>query len=87
MSEVVEMLGNIISEISSQDEVTPQPVGDIEDVKEESEAEMEPEPTTKQGSNYLKKVFDIREMVNLRNKSIGKLDWRNWTPGLVRTWW
>ncbi|XP_031287519.1 serine/threonine-protein kinase PCRK1 [Pistacia vera] len=85
MSEVVEILGNIISETSSQDEEAPRPVSETEDVKEETEPETEPE-STKQGSNYLKKVFDIREMVNLRNRSIGKLDWRNWTPGLVRTW-
>ncbi|KAH7550059.1 hypothetical protein JRO89_XS13G0127900 [Xanthoceras sorbifolium] len=85
MSEVVEILGNIISTTSSQDEDIPQPVSETEDVKEETEAETEPE-STKQGNNYLKKVFDIKEMVNLRNRSIGKLDWRNWTPGLVRTW-
>lgn len=85
MSEVVDILGNIISEISSQDEVTLQPVAEIEDVKEEPEAEAVVE-STKQGNSYLKKVFDIRDLVNLRNKSIGKLDWRNWTPGLVRSW-
>ncbi|KAH9661439.1 protein kinase domain-containing protein [Citrus sinensis] len=85
MSEVVDILGNIISEISSQDEVTLQPVAEIEDVKEEPEAEAVVE-SAKQGNSYLKKVFDIRDLVNLRNKSIGKLDWRNWTPGLVRSW-
>ncbi|KAK9279314.1 hypothetical protein L1049_012993 [Liquidambar formosana] len=83
MSEVVEMLGNIISETSPQDEGASQPIDEIEDVKEETTNETE---STKQGNNYLKKVFDFREMVNLRNKSIGKLDWKNWTPGLVRTW-
>lgn len=85
MSEVVDILGNMISEISSQDEVTLQPVAETEDVKEEPEAEAVVE-SAKQGNSYLKKVFDIRDLVNLRNKSIGKLDWRNWTPGLVRTW-
>ncbi|XP_044505119.1 serine/threonine-protein kinase PCRK1-like [Mangifera indica] len=85
MSEVVEILGNIISETSSQDEEAPQPVSEMDDVKEEAEPDTEPE-STKLGNNYLKKVFDIREMVNLRNRSSGKLDWRNWTPGLVRTW-
>ncbi|XP_062172368.1 serine/threonine-protein kinase PCRK1 isoform X2 [Alnus glutinosa] len=85
MSEVVEMLGNIIAEASThQDEDAPQPVIETE-VKEEITGETEPE-ATKQGNNYRKKVFDIREMVSLRNKSFGKLDWRNWTPGLVRTW-
>lgn len=91
MSEVVEILGNIISEMISQDEDAPQLVNGNEEFREEitGEIENEPEPepvTTKQGNNYLKKVFDIREMVNLKNKSFGKLDWRNWTPGLVRTW-
>nr|GMD15830.1 probable serine/threonine-protein kinase PBL19 [Ipomoea batatas] len=38
-----------------------------------------------QENNNQKKGFDFREIINLRNKSIGKLDWRNWTPGLVRT--
>ncbi|XP_044482544.1 serine/threonine-protein kinase PCRK1-like [Mangifera indica] len=85
MSEVVEILGNIISETSSQNEEAPPPISETEHVKEEAEPETEPE-STKQGNNYLKKVFDIREVVNLRNRSIGKLDWRNWTPGLVRTW-
>lgn len=76
MSEVVEILGNIIGEIKDEG-ATSQPASEAEeDVKEES-----------QGNNYLKKVFDFREMVNLRNRSIGKLDWKNWTPGgLVRTW-
>uniref|UniRef100_A0A6N2MZX5 Protein kinase domain-containing protein n=1 Tax=Salix viminalis TaxID=40686 RepID=A0A6N2MZX5_SALVM len=84
MSEVVEMLGNIIDEISSQDEDTPEPASEIEEAKEEATGETEAE-SNKQGNNNWKKVFDIREMVNLRNRSIGKLDWRNWTPGLVRT--
>lgn len=89
MSEVVEILGNIIAETSIQDEDAPQPVNETEGVKEETTGEIEPEPEpepTKQGNSYRKKVFDIREMVSLRNKSFGKLDWRNWTPGLVRTW-
>lgn len=86
MSEVVEMLGNIISETLSQDESVSQSVDENDDdVKEESEVETEVE-STKQGHNYLKKVFDIREIISLRNRSVGKLDWRNWTPGPVRTW-
>lgn len=84
MSEVVDVLGNIISEASTQ-EVAPEPVNETEEAIEETVVESEPE-SSKQGNNYLRKVFDIRDMVNLRNKSIGKLDWRNWTPGLVRTW-
>ncbi|KAK9998628.1 hypothetical protein SO802_018231 [Lithocarpus litseifolius] len=85
MSEVVEILGNIISDTTSQDEDGPPVVSEAEEVKDETTGETEPE-STRQGSNYRKKMFDIREMVNLRNKSFGKLDWRNWTPGLVRTW-
>ncbi|XP_021894605.1 probable serine/threonine-protein kinase PBL19 [Carica papaya] len=85
MSEVVEMLGSIISESSSQDEATPEPNSETEIINEEIEAETAG-GSNKQGNNYLKRVLDIREMMNLRNKSIGKLDWRSWTPGLVRTW-
>ncbi|KAK6926982.1 Protein kinase domain [Dillenia turbinata] len=88
MSEVVEMLGNIINEASfSQDELNSQSVKETDDVNEEpvpvgsSEIEcMQPENTEQK-----KVVLNFREMV-LRNKSVGKLDWRNWTPGLVRTW-
>ncbi|XP_030966013.1 serine/threonine-protein kinase PCRK1 [Quercus lobata] len=85
MSEVVERLGNIISDTTSQDEDSPPVISEAEEVKDETTGETEPD-STRQGSNYRKKMFDIREMVNLRNKSFGKLDWRNWTPGLVRTW-
>ncbi|KAJ9172346.1 hypothetical protein P3X46_015594 [Hevea brasiliensis] len=83
MSEVVEMLGKIISETSSQDEVACEPVSEDEEVKEETSVDTD--ESIKQGNGYRKKVFDLREIVNLRNRSIGKLDWRNWTPGLVRT--
>ncbi|KAF8030886.1 hypothetical protein BT93_D0166 [Corymbia citriodora subsp. variegata] len=86
MSDVVEMLGNIISELSPQEDVIPEPVEtEGEDVKGETAGETEVD-SSKQGNSKLRKVFDIREIVNLRNKSIGKLDWRNWTPGLVKTW-
>ncbi|OAY61228.1 serine/threonine-protein kinase PCRK1 [Manihot esculenta] len=83
MSEVVEMLGSIISETSSQDEVACEPVSEAEEVKEETSVGTD--ESIKQGKAYRKKVLDLREIVNLRNRSIGKLDWRNWTPGLVRT--
>lgn len=86
MSDVVEMLGNIISELSPQEDVIPEPVEiEAEDVKEEAAAETDVN-SGKQGNSKSRKVFDIREIINLRNKSMGKLDWRNWTPGLVRTW-
>lgn len=85
MSEVVEMLGNITSGTSTQDEGISQSMGESDDVKEETRVEVEAK-SAKQGHNYLKKVLDIREIMSLRNRSIGKLDWRNWTTGLVRTW-
>ncbi|KAM1226952.1 hypothetical protein ACFX2I_006270 [Malus domestica] len=83
MSEVVGVLGCIIDELSPQDEVVPEPVIETEESNEETVEETEIE-STKQGNK--KRVFDIKDMVNFRNKSIGKLDWRNWTPGLIRTW-
>ncbi|XP_004294512.1 PREDICTED: probable receptor-like protein kinase At5g47070-like [Fragaria vesca subsp. vesca] len=86
MSDVVGILGTIIDEQTPQDEVAPQPVIETDEAKEETLEVAEIESTTKQGNKNLKKVFDIKDMVNFRNKSIGKLDWRNWTPGLIRTW-
>ncbi|GFS37864.1 protein kinase superfamily protein [Actinidia rufa] len=83
MSEVVELLGNIISETSSQDDGASQPAKETEDVEEETEEEAEP---CKQENICRKKVFDFKDIVSLRNRSIGKLDWRNWTPGIVKTW-
>ncbi|XP_061354190.1 serine/threonine-protein kinase PCRK1 isoform X3 [Gastrolobium bilobum] len=87
MSEVVEFLGSIINETVPQDEYISQDVvatGEEKEVKLSVE-DTEPEPA-KQGNNYLKKVFEFRDMVSLRNKSIGRLDWKNWAPGLIRTW-
>ncbi|CAE6018895.1 unnamed protein product [Arabidopsis arenosa] len=83
MSEVVSLLGRIIDE---EAENAPPPVADEteEIIKAEINAESEPE-LKKQGSSYRKKVLDLRDKMNL-NKSLLKLDWRNWTPGLVRTW-
>ncbi|KAL6203264.1 hypothetical protein ACLB2K_026966 [Fragaria x ananassa] len=86
MSDVVGILGAIIDEQTSQDEVVPQPVIEPNEANEETLEVVEIESTSKQGNKNLKKVFDIKDMVNFRNKSIGKLDWRNWTPGLIRTW-
>ncbi|XP_039041718.1 serine/threonine-protein kinase PCRK1-like [Hibiscus syriacus] len=85
MAEVVEILSNIISETSCKDGGVTGSVRENEYVKEGSGVEMEGE-SSKQGNRYLKMVLDIREIISLRNKSIVKLDWRNWTPGLVRTW-
>ncbi|PQQ11703.1 putative receptor-like protein kinase [Prunus yedoensis var. nudiflora] len=55
MSEVVVVLGSIIDELSSQDEVVPEPVIETEEAKEETVEETEIE-TTKQGN---KKGFSI----------------------------
>ncbi|KAL3625869.1 hypothetical protein CASFOL_030398 [Castilleja foliolosa] len=71
MSEVTEMLGNIISEADECESNN----GSVESVEVK---------TSKEENNGRKKGFDFRELV-LRNRSIGKLDWRNWTPSLVRT--
>lgn len=80
MSEVVSLLGSIIDE---ETENAPAPLGD--ETEEIIEADSEPEVTKQGGSTYLKKVLDLRDKMSL-NKSLSKLDWRNWTPGLVRTW-
>ncbi|KAJ4891228.1 Protein kinase superfamily protein [Raphanus sativus] len=83
MSQVVSLLGSIIDE---ETENAPAPLGDETEEITEAEVSGESEPEmTKQGSHYLKKVLDLRDKMSL-NKSLSKLDWRNWTPGLVRTW-
>ncbi|GER52434.1 protein kinase superfamily protein, partial [Striga asiatica] len=38
----------------------------------------------KMGNNGRWRGFDLKVLV-MRNRSIGKLDWRNWSPNLVRT--
>lgn len=81
MSEVVEMLEKIISEASPPDENAAGTIKETEDVKEETVEEVE---SRKQGSNNIRRVFDFKEMVSLRNRSIGRLDWRSWTGGVVR---
>lgn len=87
MSEVVESLGSIIIETDTRDECFPQDAVAAREEKEDrvSVQETEPEPV-KHGNNYLKKVFEFKDMVSLRNKSIGRLDWKSWAPGLVRSW-
>lgn len=75
MSEVIEMLGSIIAEASpSLDECVPESDGPTENVHEESVASE----SGKMANSSRKKGFDFKEIV-LRNRSIGKLDWRNWT--------
>ncbi|CAM8879128.1 unnamed protein product [Rhodiola kirilowii] len=72
MSEVVEALGDIISEIQPREEDAPQSANNIiEDVE------------SKNASKNMKRVFNFREMASLRNKSTRKLDWRKWTTGIT----
>lgn len=80
MSEVTEMLGGIIADASPPDECVPEADIQTENVHEETVG-SELGKTT---NSNRKKGFDFIEIV-LRNRSIGKLDWRNWTPSLVRT--
>ncbi|MCL7031222.1 hypothetical protein MKW94_016220 [Papaver nudicaule] len=79
MSEVVEILGQMIIDTSSLE-----PVEIDDSLKENEEPIAEPEPT-KQSNSYRKKVLEFKDLVSLRSRSSGKLDWRNWTP-VVRTW-
>ena len=68
MSEVVELLGNIISETSSQDDGASQPAKETEDIREETEEEA---GQCKQEINCRKKVFDFKDIVNSRNRPLG----------------
>lgn len=75
MSEVVEALGEIISEIQTHEEET------VNEISEDVAVLVEP----KNAREETKKVFNLREMASLRNKSTRKLDWRNWTTRLVKS--
>lgn len=90
MSEVVEMLGNIISETASQDEAlrmfSEPETSELDDTTNREAGDEVETKSAKQGGNYLRKVFDLRGRVSWRNRSIGKLGRISWTPGLVRTW-
>uniref|UniRef100_M0ZZ98 Protein kinase APK1B, chloroplast n=1 Tax=Solanum tuberosum TaxID=4113 RepID=M0ZZ98_SOLTU len=84
MSEVVDMLENIIIDA----EAVPETLKETENVNEEVDTKEEGREEVELGkpeSNNQKWGFDFKEMVSFRNKSIGKLDWRNWTAGLVKT--
>ncbi|MCD7449778.1 Serine/threonine-protein kinase pcrk1 [Datura stramonium] len=93
MSEVVDTLENIITDAAAQAEAVSGTLKEAEhvneeaaneevDAKEEGREEVE---SGKPESNNQKWGFDFKEMVSFRNKSIGKIDWRNWTAGLVKT--
>ncbi|XP_073149286.1 serine/threonine-protein kinase PCRK1 [Henckelia pumila] len=80
MSEIIEMLGSMINEASLPDKSVPRDMKHVENVEEET---VESE-SGKCENPIRKKGFDFLEIVS-RNRSIGKLDWRNWTPSLART--
>ncbi|CAN1846809.1 Serine/threonine-protein kinase PCRK1 [Linum perenne] len=77
MSEVVELLENIISETSVEEEEAAE--SETEKIKEENPRQPEPESSGKSRNSYLKKVLDMREFKSFRS------NWRNWTPGLIRS--
>ncbi|XP_010256920.1 PREDICTED: probable receptor-like protein kinase At5g47070 [Nelumbo nucifera] len=80
MSEVVEMLGQIITEASSSPLLPPCGVSEaIKEAGATTEYSVTQTKSSKQGNNYLKKAFEFREKVNFRNRSGSKLDWRNRT--------
>ncbi|XP_058199547.1 serine/threonine-protein kinase PCRK1-like isoform X2 [Rhododendron vialii] len=82
MSAVVEMLGDIIGEATLGDDGTTQPDKETEEAEVETRDEV---VSCKQETYSRKGDFDLKEMISLRTRSIGKLDWRNWTPGTVKT--
>ncbi|XP_059297632.1 serine/threonine-protein kinase PCRK1 [Lycium ferocissimum] len=87
MSEIVDMLENVITDAVPE---TPKEAEDVneESAKEEVNTKEEGQEEVESGkleSNSQKWGFDFKEMVSFRNKSISKLDWRNWTTALVKT--
>ncbi|KAL5716712.1 non-specific serine/threonine protein kinase [Ranunculus cassubicifolius] len=82
MSEVVEILGQIMT---VDGEVVLQQAAEEVEVVKEKEAKLLDTEGLKHGSSYRKMVFDLKEIIGSRNRSVGRLDWRNWAP-VVRTW-
>ncbi|KAL8261766.1 hypothetical protein R6Q59_025815 [Mikania micrantha] len=79
MSQVVEVLGNIIDDIlPPQHEPKAQTEAEAQ-VPEETEDELGEEGCG--GGNYMRRVFEFKELVSLRNRSCGRLDWRYWAHG------
>lgn len=75
MSEVVVILDNIISQLSLQEDgvaLATSPIREAENVEEETKEEAK----LCKKEKSLKKGFDFKDIVGLRTKSIGKLDWR-----------
>lgn len=82
MSAVVEMLGDIIGGAPLGDDGATQPDKETEEAEVETQEEV---VSCKQETYSRKGDFDLKEMISLRTRSIGKLDWRNWTPGTEKT--
>ncbi|KAJ0720699.1 putative protein kinase RLK-Pelle-RLCK-VIIa-2 family [Helianthus annuus] len=80
MSEVVEMLGNIIDDVMPPQE---EPEAQTETETETQVAEENEDGLGEEGCgvNYVRRVFEFKELVSLRNRSCGRLDWRYWTHG------
>lgn len=81
MSEVVEMLGQIID---SLDDSTCPKACKSKKHKDSVDIMKDDVPST-EGFADQKRFFDLKDRIRLRNRTM-KLDWRAWTPGLVRTW-
>ncbi|KAK9065876.1 hypothetical protein SSX86_015278 [Deinandra increscens subsp. villosa] len=89
MSEVVEMLGNIIDDmLPPQKEPEAQTETETEtetQVAEETENGLGQMGSVKEegcgAGNYMRRVFEFKELVSLRNRSCGRLDWRYWSHG------
>ncbi|KAM0064187.1 putative protein kinase RLK-Pelle-RLCK-VIIa-2 family [Helianthus debilis subsp. tardiflorus] len=83
MSEVVEMIGKIINDLLPPDENEPEPEPEPEPESRfvnKTGTEIVPRKEEVNG-NSMKKAFDFKE---LRNRSIGRLDWRNWPSSMVK---
>lgn len=78
MSEIIEMLGGMIKEESLPDKSGSRDIEHIENVEDETVESGKCENSNR------RKGFDFLEIVS-GNRSIGKLDWRNWTTSLART--
>ncbi|KAK1312923.1 hypothetical protein QJS10_CPA07g00179 [Acorus calamus] len=73
MSEVVEMLGQIIEMSNAVEAVEKAPQDEFESSREGN------------GSSKMR-VFYVREIVCLRNRSSGRMYWNALPPGMTRTW-
>lgn len=72
MSEVVEILDDIIGQLSSPEEVVVSPIRETENNEEESKEEAK----LWRKEKSFKRGFDLKDIVSLRTKSIVKLNWR-----------